>query len=275
MKKQVILNFLNFPGIMGLGLMDGHSRPYFSGIDQSLNFQQKEALIQGIQQVVSTTPASFESFSFGFSHQEVHIHKLENGVILLVVTDTQLERPQFDEVIYQLKETLETDPHSAVSTFRLLAGSTTLNRPLASPSDAGRVATSTPPIQSASPATAPVVSAQSSVSWQECVSALDVLTDATAQYLGKIVVANTWRNTRPTNALPHLTSDRSGHFSFKPEASLKNTDPIDAEDYQMLQKWVQTFIQRCSLIIRDYPEMVLDQSLTDQQRTILHIERTR
>ena len=67
MEQQAILNFLNLPGIVGLGLIDDYSRPYFAGIGQSLNFQQKEALTQGIQQVISTTSADFESLDFKFS----------------------------------------------------------------------------------------------------------------------------------------------------------------------------------------------------------------
>lgn len=269
MKKQVILNFLNLPGIVGLGLMDGHSRPYFSGIDQTLNFQQKEALTQGIQQVISTTPAGFESFDFRFAHQSAHIYKLGNGVILLVVTDEQLDRPHYEDVVSQLKATLETDPHSAVSTFRLLAGSTTLNRPLeSSASDEAS------PTQS-SVFEPPTSMAETSAEhpWQECLNALNVLTDATAQYLGKIVVANTWRNTRPDKeALNDLQIDRGGHFSLQANAATKSSDLMGAEDLQKIHDWVDKFIQRCSMIIRDYPEMVLRQGLTDQQRALLQIE---
>jgi hypothetical protein len=106
-------------------------------------------------------------------------------------------------------------------------------------------------------------------------AALNVLTDSTAQYLGKIVVANTWRTARPDKeALHDLQIDRAGHFSLKPDASIKMTDVINSEDYKMLHNWVQKFIQRCSLIIRDYPEMVLQQSLTEQQRAVLQIKIT-
>lgn len=276
MKKQVILNFLNLPGIVGLGLMDGHSRPYFSGIDQSLDFQQKEALTQGIQQVISTTPVGFESFDFRFSQRDAHIYKLGNGVILLVVTDAQLERPAYDDAILQLKETLEADPHSAVSTFRLLAGSATLNRPTeptvndALAPAAGTVSSS--PVMSAPPATSDTAAAYP---WHVCLNALNVLTDATAQYLGKIVVANTWRNTRPdTEALQDLQVDRAGHFSLKPDATVQSTELMNTENYEHIHAWVNQFIQRCSLIIRDYPEIVLRQGLTEEHRVVLRIDLT-
>ncbi|NJL86600.1 MAG: hypothetical protein HC886_12455 [Leptolyngbyaceae cyanobacterium SM1_1_3] len=66
MKRQVVQDFLNLPGIVGVALMDGRSRPYFCGVEQILNFQQREAIAQGIQQVVETTPVDLQSFSFQF-----------------------------------------------------------------------------------------------------------------------------------------------------------------------------------------------------------------
>jgi hypothetical protein len=64
MESQAIQAFINCPGIIGLALMDGRSQPHFCGIEGLLNYQQREALTQGIQQVVSTTPLEFESFTF-------------------------------------------------------------------------------------------------------------------------------------------------------------------------------------------------------------------
>lgn len=274
MKKHIIQNFLNLPGIVGLALMDGHSRPYFCGIDQSLNFQQKEALTQGIQQVINTTPAGFEAFDFHFSHRDARIYKLDNGVILLVVTDAALDSPAYDDAITQLKETLQTDPHSTVSTFRLLVGSTTLtkqsywtNGPAPLSTDASPESPKTD--VSSLPRTPP----QGTVPWEQCITALNTLTDATAQYLGKIVVANTWRSTRPDNdALARLQIDRSGHFSHAPGADGTRQSLVSPEEHALLRQWVQQFTQRCSKIIRDYPEMVLHDALTDQQRTLLDIQ---
>jgi len=270
MKQQVIQNFLNLPGIVGLGLMDGHSRPYFCGIDKSLNFQQKEALTQGIQQVISTTPASFEAFDFRFSQRDARIYKLENGVILLVVTDEDLDTPTYQTAVAQLKQTLETDPHSAVSTFRLLAGSTTLTKV---PSDAD--VSSDPAATSALPSKDPPPPAQTGTparQWPEVIAALDALSDATAQYLGKIVVANTWRSTQPSSeTLQALQLDRSGHFNWSTDATTKESGLVSSEEQEALHIWVDKFTQRCAMIIRDYPEMVLRQALNDHQRALLQI----
>ncbi len=67
MKQEVIEAFLNLPGVVGIGLMDGHSRPYFYGVDQNLNFQQKEALAHGIQQVIEPRRWALTTSSFSLT----------------------------------------------------------------------------------------------------------------------------------------------------------------------------------------------------------------
>ena len=126
MKREVVRDFLNLPGIAGVALMDGRSRPYFCGVDQTLNFQQKEALAQGIRQVVETTPDGFESFVFQFTGHQVYIYKLQHGIILLVLTRTQLVQADYVEVVGKLKVALQEDITTAIATFRLLASDVTM-----------------------------------------------------------------------------------------------------------------------------------------------------
>src|SRR6476469_5511455 len=127
MKREVVRDFLNLPGIVGVALMDGRSRPYFCGVDQTLNFQQKEALAQGIRQVVETTPDGFESFVFQFTGHQVYIYKLQHGIILLVLTRTQLVQADYVEVVSKLKAALQEDIATAIATFRLLASDVTMS----------------------------------------------------------------------------------------------------------------------------------------------------
>lgn len=127
MKRDVVRDFLNLPGIVGIALVDGRSRPFFFGIDQTLNFQQKEALAQGIQQVIETTPSNFEFFEFQFSGHQVYIYKLEHGIILLVLTNEQLVYSSYSPLVSQLKRDLQDDLSNAIANFRLVAGNVTLS----------------------------------------------------------------------------------------------------------------------------------------------------
>ncbi|MGB5975003.1 MAG: hypothetical protein WBG38_16885, partial [Nodosilinea sp.] len=103
MKRQVIQNVLNLPGISGIALIDGRNRPLFLGLDSGLNFHQQDALAQGIQQVVDTTPTHFDTFSFRFANQLIHIYKLSQGLILLVLVTDQVPLADYHAAIGQLK----------------------------------------------------------------------------------------------------------------------------------------------------------------------------
>lgn len=127
MKREVVRDFLNLPGIVGVALIDGRSRPYFCGVDQALNFQQKEALAQGIRQVVETTPDGFESFEFQFTGHQVYIYKLDHGIILLVLAQSRLVYSEYLQAIEKLKATLQEDITKALVTFRLLASDITMS----------------------------------------------------------------------------------------------------------------------------------------------------
>jgi predicted regulator of Ras-like GTPase activity (Roadblock/LC7/MglB family) len=127
MKQEVIQDFLNLPGIAGIALIDGRSRPYFCGVDQNLNFQQKEALAQGILQVVETIPEGFEAFEFKFTDHQVYIYKLEHGIILLVLTRKDLIYADYLPIVKKLKAALQEDIGNAIATFRLVAGNITLS----------------------------------------------------------------------------------------------------------------------------------------------------
>lgn len=126
MNREAVQDFLNLPGIVGVALIDGRSRPYFYGIDQFLNFQQKEALAQGIRQVIATTPSEFDAFEFQFIEHQIYIYKLDQGLIFLVMADSQLSSADYTQAIKTLKLTLKEDLSNAIATFRLLAGSVSL-----------------------------------------------------------------------------------------------------------------------------------------------------
>lgn len=275
MKKQTIRNFLNLPGIVGLALMDEQSRPYFCGIDRVLNFQQQEALTEGIQQVLSTTPEGFDAFDFRFSQRDAYIYKLKSGIILLVITDEQLEPPTYQTAITELKQTLEANPQSVVPMFRLLSGSTTLDKQQYWTNGHPEPETKPPAEElpaSRSPELPLPVVTQVSYQWKQVIVALNALTDATARYLGRLVVANAWQSTRPNaDSLDHLKISRSGHFSCSPQVSIEAS--MSSEAQQELHNWVERFITRCSLVIRDYAGLVLQQMLDEHQRNILRIEK--
>jgi hypothetical protein len=302
MKREVVQDFLNLPGIAGVALMDGRSRPYFFGVDQSLNFQQKEALAQGIQQVVETTPADFEFFEFQFTGHQVYIYKLNHGIILLVLTGSSLVYPAYLEAVEQLKIELQEDIANTIATFRLLAGNITLsnqnywkqrsevNTAAESQPASGSANLGTPfkthtkdgtpapslnshldslPTQARSTASAPLTSPiTDQINLKELLLALNHLSQFTTQYLGTTVVNNYWKSSRPAvEWLNNFQIDRSAQISFS--ASIDSSDFITTNQHQYIQQWVSAFIERCARVIRDFPLIIRQTALDDEQKRFL------
>ncbi|MBP0008941.1 hypothetical protein [Roseofilum sp. Belize Diploria] len=270
MEREVVEDFLNLPGIAGVALIDRRSRPYFCGVDSTLNFQQKEALAQGLRQVVETTPEGFESFEFQFAQNQVFIYKLPEGVILLVLTTLDLVYSNYAEALHELKTELIADTATAIATFRLLAGSLTLSNqtywqdaPTPSPSPIRVPFKSQPTV----PKTTPIPEATSQVTLKELLEALNQLSLYTTQYLGKAVITNYWKSTRPdVEWLQSFEISRTAELTFTRSTALTQT--VTPEQLASIQSWVAAFISRCIKVIRDFPALV-EKSLKPEYKQLL------
>jgi len=125
MRREIIQDFLNVPGIAGVALMDGLSSPYFRGfeLDQQAEFTAGQQMIvaQSIQQVLETTPEGFNSFEFQFDFHRVYLHKLNQGMTLLVLTGNQVSRQVYLQAVRRLLIELQIDPADPITEFRALA----------------------------------------------------------------------------------------------------------------------------------------------------------
>lgn len=291
--------------------MDGRSRPYFYGVDQKLNFQQREALAQGIQQVVETTPAGFEFFEFQFVGHQVYIYKLDHGIILLVLTSDNLVSDDYRHAVLKLQTELQQDAANAIATFRLLAGNISLtnqnywknrSEPASStlhvtPSDHaaahrnGTHGAIAPPHPSSPPA-APAPTAQQApapsqarvssphetghpstdiapCSLNDAITALNYLSQLAARYLGNTVVTNYLKVTRPSaDWLNGFQIDRAAHISCVDPAAY-TSQPLNVEQRQWIQDWIEAFVLRCTRVIRDFATILEQSPLDDSIRTIL------
>lgn len=289
--------------------MDGRSRPYFLGVDRTLNFQQKEALAQGILQVVETIPEGFESFEFQFTGHQVHIYKLDHGIILLVLTRNELVYSDYLKTIKNLKAALQEDIVNAISTFRLVAGNVTtgglngrqsgapalqsLKEDFTLPASGCLAKTSDPPpppkplslrpLGSAPPPPPPAVSPRvifppvnpvplpsTEVNLKELLASLNHLSQFTTRYLGPHVIVNYWKCTRPNHPwLLNFQIDRSGQFTFKGDLPQELQRSLNAEQHQWVQEWVTAFIQRSSKVIRNFSALIEQDALNEAQKRLL------
>lgn len=263
MKRQVVQTFLNLSGVQGLALMDGRTRPFYCGLDESLDINQQEVLSQGIQQVIKTTPAEFDSFAFRFSHHLAHIYKLEGEVVLLVLTDAHLELAEYTQAVGELKHTLAEDLHDAVATLRLLAGCVTRG-------GTGSTSSTAPPAPAPAPAPAPPAPRAPTVSYSDALDAVNSLSDIATKYLGKIMVANTWKSARPKQPwTERFEVQRNAHLALNTDHSALTTRPLSAEEQGWLQEWVAAFVRRCSFTIRDFSKVLGKDGLSPDQHRLL------
>jgi hypothetical protein len=369
MSREVIQDFLNLAGVVGIALTNRRMRPYFYGLDAVLD-RTKQALGQGVLQVVENVPEGFESFEFHFAGHVVFIYKLTHGLVLLVLTDSGLELVDYRRGITKIKYLIETDTYNTVAYFKLLLGSvtqhslpnsnwnantapkadavplqdqlatnsrgktisnpdleTTLPLPPISASDqrnqtntqTNRIASTTantnaninatanasrtaniqtqPSVTKPQtpPASAPISSASSTVAnkvvtnnksaqvtspsksvsaktdtqeykLDELLVALNKLSTFTTQYLGKVVVTNYWKSSRPD--LPWLTEfevDRSGQISHPKQQAIACT----SEQHRQIQSWVTAYIKRCKQVIRNFDQMLEQDCLDIHQKQLL------
>lgn len=254
MKQEAIQNFLNLPGLGGVALLNGRSRPYFHGFRQSLNANQRQALAQGIQQVIDTTPADFESFEFCFSEHQVFVYKLDYGMTLLVIMQPSQVQAAYHTQIEEVKDILKGAEDRAIATFQTLAAQSV---PVNHPGFLTQIPVTL--IQPPDP----------TISLQEALTAINHFSKLAAQYLGTIVVTNYWKTSRPeADWLKLFQVERSAEVIFSGQAAAASL-ALTLEQHELLQTWVADFIKRCSKVIRDFPQRVRQMPLSDRQKTIL------
>ena len=350
MSREVIQDFLHLEGIVGIALTNRRMRPYFYGLDAVLD-KTKQALGQGVLQVVENVPEGCESFEFNFSGHVVFIYKLTHGLVLLVLTDNELNLVDYSGSITKIKYLIESDTYNTVANFKLLLGSVTqtslpsTNWNASSPSvsspsatvqsqpttrsfsdpnieanvspfpsstiEAGNLTNNltnkisstttsknvqsqsnvtrvqTPPESSASapisktiansnptkvnndsyPKSVSVQTGSQEYKLNELLAALNKLSNFTTQYLGKVVVANYLKSSRPADVswLLEFEVDRNGQVSHPKQATIVCTP----EQLQQIQSWVTVYIKRCKQVIRNFDQMLEQDCLDVRQRQIL------
>jgi hypothetical protein len=100
----------------------------------------------------------------------------------------------------------------------------------------------------------------------ELLAALNKLSSFTTQYLGKVVVTNYWKSSRPDSAwLSEFEIDRSGQISHPQQKAIACTPA----QHQQIQLWVTAYIKRCKQVIRNFDQMLEQDCLDTRQRQML------
>jgi hypothetical protein len=312
MKRQLIEDFLNLPGIVGLALMDGQFRSYSYGLSLPGEDQQ-QLLAQGLQQILATTPSELENFSFQFAQHSIFLYKVDRGMCFLTLTQGSLSQ-DYSKSVAQIKRFMKADFES-VATGLMMAVSPVLafdeNGPISQPLESleahnamslvnnndkarqfayngdasNEFANGTSPHYSRT-STAAGNDAAMTMTRQETVFidfntltpatvsevlvAMNQLSQFTIQYLGKFIVANHWRTNCPdVDWLRQFIVAPTGTLSLDVRSKLMGGDLLSDQQQAWIRAWVSGFSQRCTKVIRDYPTLVHQQALDQNQWQLL------
>ncbi|EKV03593.1 hypothetical protein Lepto7375DRAFT_5899 [Leptolyngbya sp. PCC 7375] len=242
MQFQLIQNFLDLPGIIGFSLVplnDTSNHAYSVGFPQGNGPDKNPLLLQGIQQIIKTTPTSLEFCAFQFGSYQVELHKVESGAVLLVFSEGALSS-QYSKSVSELMQFIKADYLALVESIQSIHA------------------------ENVTPAT--TFSAQrQTASVDEVVAAMNSLSQVTSRYLGTQLVANHWR----TYQSQDMVWLKKFCISVDGTISVKDVDSkLSPEQLTEIRLWTQRFHQRCTRIIRDY-DVLVEQTLPKEHWQLL------
>ncbi|MFG6099426.1 hypothetical protein SPB21_29555 [Leptothoe sp. ISB3NOV94-8A] len=242
MQFQLIQNFLDLPGIIGFSLVplnDTSNHAYSVGFPQGNGPDKNPLLLQGIQQIIKTTPTSLEFCAFQFGSYQVELHKVESGAVLLVFSEGALSS-QYSKSVSELMQFIKADYLALVESIQSIHA------------------------DNVTPAT--TFSAQrQTASVDDVVAAMNSLSQVTSRYLGTQLVANQWR----TYQSQDMVWLKKFCISVDGTISVKDVDSkLSPEQLTEIRLWTQRFHQRCTRIIRDY-DVLVEQTLPKEHWQLL------
>ncbi|MBF2078745.1 MAG: hypothetical protein IGR76_09540 [Synechococcales cyanobacterium T60_A2020_003] len=206
--------------------------------------------------------------------------------MLVVLTRDGLVHSSFVQAIAKLKDELQTDYANAIATFRLFAGTATLTgqsyrtqpglgvsaQPAAASTGVSKNGTRQPVAQAtagdASRVTSRPQPTSVSISGQDVLNALNQISQFTQQYLGATVVSNYLKSSRPAvDWLTQFEIERTGKVTCATLGTLSKA--LDTAQQQAVQQWITAFTKRCSIVIRDFPNLIQQIDLDERQKSLL------
>ncbi|MCU0551333.1 MAG: hypothetical protein MUC48_18450 [Leptolyngbya sp. Prado105] len=230
MNQEVIRDFLNVPGIVGIALLSGHSEPVFYTHHSAFTKENPSNLLQSVFRLVETIPAEYDRFEFHFAEHQIALHRLQSNRIVLVIKNNTLNSEQFISAFNALASEITANPKAAIEQFQPLPPQPRL---------------------------------------KDLLETMNDLSQFTTRFLGIAVITNYWKSSRPEHDwLQQFQVDRAGQISFLGESSMLE-ESVSAQQLEWIRDWGQCFIRRCSQAVRGYATLVEQQALTDLQKALL------
>lgn len=116
MNQEVIRDFLNVPGIVGIALVSGQSEPVFWTQHPVFAKAGRNDFLKNLLQIVETIPPEYEVLEFRFTEYQIALSRLQPDLIVLAIKDSSLNSEQFISAF----ETLQSQITASQTSIELL-----------------------------------------------------------------------------------------------------------------------------------------------------------
>lgn len=256
MIEDTICNFLNLPGVIGLGLfqIQGQVETYLH-FKQQLIGHEKQSLTGSITRIVEHLVKSpdLEFFEFPLWGYYAYVYKINKAVTLLVLTVQYLPAIKLLPA-KQLQTALKKDINNTITTFQLLSKN--------------NFNTSSPAITVRSKPNSQAVTVQNEDKFtiKDFLALFNKISKFSINYLGVKLTTNCWQSTCPNfEWLKSFKVNYSAEITFAGEG----TECISNIQYYWLKEWTTAFIKQSSKIIKDFPVLLEVKCLTEREKRLL------
>lgn len=264
MLEENIQQFLNFSGVLGLGivLFNSHLQPYLYFKEQLT--ESKQSLTQSIIRLIEPTvksPKGFDSFEFPVRGYYAYIYYINPQIILLVVTLKNIAAIKLLAANF-LQTALQKDVDNAITTFKFLANNSAPSIAVPPALTAAKFKLDSDSVKAAS---------QENVTIKDFLELLNHLSEFTSKYMGAKLTINCWQLSRPEfEWLEHFQIDISPKITFAGEI----TADVIALQKHWLKEWCFGFIRQGCKIIKDLPILIDEKCLNEREKLLLanHLE---
>lgn len=260
MIETTIKNFLNLPGVIGLGIILIQEQPksYLCLKEQTIQWQVQEFLNYNFVQNILKNPDAFDCFDFPIHTHHVYTYQVSSQVILIVLTSIGLAAIKTIANL-QLKTVLKKDIEQTIEVFRKLAKEFPIARAIASPVS--------PAVQVCDGTKSMSLKQQEKIAVLELLNALNHLSKFTSTYMGKKATIKYWDSTRPKqiDCLAYYQMNENAEFLF----TGNDTDIVNQMQHYWLRKWTSTFLRKTALILPNLPEIIAQKCLSDREKFLI------
>jgi hypothetical protein len=304
--SETVHDFLTLPGIAGLAVVEGQNPTFFCNIDGTLLPQDEAQLARNLSQVFTTIPLEFTTIELHHPSYQTHLYRIDYATLLLVlVHPNSLEPSHYQAILHRFMDGLRQSREAVIEALSLqppsappaqifdqstddLMGVSQSNSAFQLDTsdletilqtltiDLGPTAQATEP--PAAPDTKPLVSSDTAevpssieaqpASLQAVIDAFNHLTRLAVDYLGKIIVGNQIKMSRPEDDwFLQFTIDTQAQLVINPAQWMGQTY-VAPEQHKLFQEWAYQVMRATARVIRNFQDDVESQ-LSLEEKTLL------